>query len=64
MEREERQPAKRGITEEERRAAERAQLYRTHKAHGTLGMYFWFYPDEAPAPRPVPREREEQGRER
>ena len=47
-----RRPANAGrdsLTAEERAAADRAALYATHKAHGTLGVYFGMYPDEAPA---------------
>jgi hypothetical protein len=36
------------LTAEERDAALRAQLYETHKAHGTLGVFYLMYPDLAP----------------
>jgi hypothetical protein len=32
----------------EREAARRAELYKTHKLLGTLGLYFYMFPDEAP----------------
>jgi hypothetical protein len=35
-------------------------LYATHKAHGSLGTYYEMYPDE----KPMPRERESDGRGR
>jgi len=47
-------------TEEERAAAMRAELYATHKARGSLGTYYEMFPDE----KPIPRERESEGRER
>jgi hypothetical protein len=35
-------------TSAEREAARRAQLYDTHKKRGTLGLYFYMFPDECP----------------
>lgn len=51
------------MTSDERRAAEKARLYLVHKAHGTLGIYYYLYSEDRPAPQP-PREREHEGRER
>ncbi len=50
-----------GLGEVERAEAIRVELYQTHKAHGSLGIYYSLYPDEAPI-RPE-RERDD-GRER
>jgi hypothetical protein len=36
------------LTAEERAAVLRAQLYETHKARGTLGIFYEMYPDLAP----------------
>ena len=36
------------LTAAERAAADKAELYATHKAHGTLGMYYTLYPEDAP----------------
>jgi len=47
-------------TREERAAAMRAELYMTHKVRGSLGTYYEMFPDE----KPVPRRRENEGRER
>ena len=47
-------------TREERAAAKRAELYATHKARGSLGTYFEMFPDE----KPIPRQRQDDGRER
>lgn len=46
---------------EERAAAARAELYATHKARGSLGVYYQMFPDEAPSPR---QKKEGQERER
>jgi hypothetical protein len=48
------------LTDEEKAAARRASLYATHKARGTIGVFFEMYPDLAPEGyfRANPRNRE------
>jgi hypothetical protein len=50
-----------GLGEAEKAEAIRAELYQTHKAHGTLGVYYSLYPDEAPI---RPQRDRDDGRER
>ena len=40
------------MTSDEKAAFLRAQLYQTHKARGSLGVFFQMYPDLAPPSRP------------
>lgn len=63
MEREERKPAVRTLTPEERYEIERCASYADHKQRGSLGIHYYFYPQDAPRPREL-REREDEGRER
>ena len=51
---------------EERAAADRAQLFQTHKARGSLGTYYGIYPQDMPAPMRQPEweRRRDQERER
>jgi len=51
------------LTNDEKAAARRAQLYATHKARGTLGIFYEMYPDLAPPPRRRDVERDD-GRDR
>ncbi len=46
------------LADAEKAAAMRAQLYATHKAHGTLGMYYQLYPEDAPRVRQRDKARE------
>jgi hypothetical protein len=52
------------MTSDERAAAEKARLYQAHKAHGTLGIYYYLYPEDAPYQPLRGRDREDEGRER
>ncbi|WP_156968070.1 hypothetical protein [Methylosinus sp. PW1] len=63
-EREEREPAKRGITPEERYEAERAASYHFHKQRGSMGIHYHFYPQDRPRLPPGRHEREFGERER
>jgi hypothetical protein len=36
------------LSAEERAAARRAEFFNTHKHHGSLEVYYMFYPDERP----------------
>jgi hypothetical protein len=48
-----------------REAAEKARLYTVHKAHGSLGTFYYLYPENAPSEYqyPPPRQRDDGGRE-
>jgi hypothetical protein len=52
------------LTADEKAAVRRAELYATHKARGTLGVYYLLYPDERPPDPPRPASHENDGRER
>jgi hypothetical protein len=51
------------MTDNEKWALRRAQLYAAHKARGSLGTYYYLYPDDAP-PGYWKKERQDDGRER
>ena len=50
-----------GLGEVEKADAIRAALYQWHKAHGSLGVYYSLYPDDAPI---RPQRDRDDGRER
>ena len=54
------------VTSADRQAAELARLYNVHKARGSLGTFYYLYPENAPAEYQYPRlpQREDGGRER
>lgn len=54
------------LSNEDREAAMRAEFYATHKAHGSLGTFYYFYYENAPLEYqyPPPPQRGDGGRER
>jgi hypothetical protein len=49
------------LTAKEKAAVWRGRLYQTHKAHGTLGIYYHMYPDERPRGREHDRDHDDDG---
>jgi len=39
-----------GLSRAEKAAAIKAELYATHKIHGSLGVYYLLYPEDLPPP--------------